>query len=174
MYHNFLIHSSANGQLRLLACPNYCKQCCNEQWGTSLFQFRFPQCVCPTVGLLSHMAVLFAVFKGISPLFSTVAVLVCIPINGVRGFHFFTPIPVFIVCRIFFFFMAAILTDDMVPHCGLVCISLIMSNVEHLSVQFSSVAQLCPTLRRHESQNARPPNPSPTFGVYPNSCPSSW
>ena len=41
-----------------------------------------------------------------------------------------------------------------------------------LSVQFSSV-QSCPTLRPHESQHARPPCPSPTPGVYSNSCPSS-
>ena len=34
------------------------------------------------------------------------------------------------------------------------------------SVQFSSVAQSCPTLRPHESQHARPPCPSPTPGVY--------
>ena len=26
----------------------------------------------------------------------------------------------------------------------------------------------------HESQHARPPCPTPTLGVYPNSCPSSW
>ena len=38
------------------------------------------------------------------------------------------------------------------------------------SVQFSSVAQLCPT---HESQHARPPCPSHTPGVYLDSCPSS-
>ena len=30
------------------------------------------------------------------------------------------------------------------------------------------------SLLPHESQYARPPSPSPTFGVYPNSCPSSW
>ena len=29
------------------------------------------------------------------------------------------------------------------------------------------------SLRPHESQNARPPCPSPTPGVYPNPCPSS-
>src|SRR5574337_1628721 len=40
------------------------------------------------------------------------------------------------------------------------------------SVQFSSVAQSCLTLRLHESQHARPPCPSPTPGVHPNSC--SW
>ena len=43
----------------------------------------------------------------------------------------------------------------------------------HLSVQFSSVAQSCPTLWPHESQYTRPPCPSPTRGVYSNSCPSS-
>ena len=43
------------------------------------------------------------------------------------------------------------------------------------SVQFSSVAHSCPTLRPHESQHARPPCPSPTQGVYPNPCPlSRW
>ena len=35
-------------------------------------------------------------------------------------------------------------------------------------IQFSSVAQSCPTLRPHESQHARPPFPSPTPRVYPN------
>ena len=40
-------------------------------------------------------------------------------------------------------------------------------------VQFSSVTQLCPTLRPHELQHARPPCPSPTPGVHPDSHPSS-
>ena len=53
-----------------------------------LFQFWFPQGLCLGVGLLGHTAVLFAVFKGISTLFSIVAVLVCIPTNSVRGFPF--------------------------------------------------------------------------------------
>ena len=42
-----------------------------------------------------------------------------------------------------------------------------------ISIQFSSVAQLCPTLWPHESQHARPPCLSPTPGVHPNSRPSS-
>ena len=38
-------------------------------------------------------------------------------------------------------------------------------------LQFSSVTQSCP----HGLQHARPPCPSPTPGVYPNSCPlSRW
>ena len=39
--------------------------------------------------------------------------------------------------------------------------------------QFSSVAQSFPTLRPHGLQYAKPPCPSPTPGVYSNSCPSS-
>ena len=52
---------------------------------------------------------------------------------------------------------------------------LLNSSLKHLfsSVQFSSVAQSCLTLRRHESRHARPPCPSPTPGVHSDSCPSS-
>ena len=39
---------------------------------------------------------------------------------------------------------------------------------------FSSVAQLCLTLRPHEPQHARPPCPSPTPRVYSNSNLLSW
>ena len=38
--------------------------------------------------------------------------------------------------------------------------------------QFNPVAQSCPTLRPHGPQHDGPPCPSPTPGVYPNSCPS--
>ena len=40
------------------------------------------------------------------------------------------------------------------------------------SVQFSH-SVVSNSLRPHESQHSRPPCPSPTPGVYPNSCPSS-
>ena len=41
------------------------------------------------------------------------------------------------------------------------------------SIQFSAVAQSCPTLRPHELQHARPLCPSPTPGVHSDSHPSS-
>ena len=41
------------------------------------------------------------------------------------------------------------------------------------SVQFSR-SVVSDSLRPHESQHARPPCPSPTPGVHPNSCPLSW
>ena len=41
--------------------------------------------------------------------------------------------------------------------------------------QFSSVAQLCPTLCNPiEPLHARPPCPSPIRRVHPNPCPLSW
>ena len=41
------------------------------------------------------------------------------------------------------------------------------------SVQFSH-SVVSDSLRPHELQQARPPCPSPTPGVHPNPCPSSW
>ena len=52
-------------------------------------------------------------------------------------------------------------------------LNVFMFNILGPSVQFSSVAQSCPTLRPHESQHARPPCPSPTPGVYSSPCLSS-
>ena len=53
-----------------------------------------------------------------------------------------------------------------------------MKKVTQCSVQFSSVqfssSVVSDSLWPHESQHARPPCPSPTPGVYSNSCPSSW
>ena len=47
--------------------------------------------------------------------------------------------------------------------------------VPFLLYQFSSVVQLCPTLRPHGPKHTRPPCPSPTPGVCSNSCPlSRW
>ena len=45
-------------------------------------------------------------------------------------------------------------------------------NDYNASVQFSH-SVVSDSLRSHESQHARPPCPSPTPGIYSNSCPSS-
>ena len=52
----------------------------------------------------------------------------------------------------------------------------LVDNIVQVFYQFSSVAQSCTTFcDPHELQHARPPCPSPTPGVYPNSCPlSRW
>ena len=49
-------------------------------------------------------------------------------------------------------------------------------NGKHKQIQFSLVQLLSRVwlFATHESQHARPPCPSPTPRVYPNSCPLSW
>ena len=66
-----------------------------------LFELWFSQGICPVVGLLGHMLVLFLVFKEISILFSIVAVSIYIPISCARGSLFSTPSLAFTVCRFF-------------------------------------------------------------------------
>ena len=56
-------------------------------------------------------------------------------------------------------------------HCWWEC-KLIQSLWKTVSVQFSC-SVMSDSLRIHESQHARPPRPSPTPGIHPNSCPSS-
>ena len=53
-------------------------------------------------------------------------------------------------------------------------LTLILFTNFSISVQFTR-SVVSDTLRSHEPQHARPPCPSPTPGVYPNSCPlSQW
>ena len=37
---------------RLLPCPSYCKQCCNEHWGLYIFKFWFPWGCMPSSGIV--------------------------------------------------------------------------------------------------------------------------
>ena len=53
-----------------------------------LFSYGFLQIICPEVGLLDQIVVLFLVFKGISILFSVVAEAIYIATNSVGGFFF--------------------------------------------------------------------------------------
>ena len=89
----------------------------------------------PVVGLLGHMVALFLVLQGTSILFSIVAVSIYIP-NNVGGFGspFSTPSPAFIACRILM--MSTLTSVNGYLNTVLVCISLIISDLEHLFMCF--------------------------------------
>ena len=76
------------------------------------------------------MVILFLIFCGTSTLFSLVAIPIYIPTNSVGGLSFSTHSSAFVICR---------LSNDghsaryrVVPHCSLICISLIINDVGHL------------------------------------------
>ena len=69
-------------------------------------ELEFSLGICPEVGLLDHMVILFLVFKGTSLLISIAAAPICIPINSIGGF----PLIHTLSSIYLYFLMVAILT----------------------------------------------------------------
>ena len=103
-----------------------------------LFRLWFSLVICPGVGLLGRIILLYLVFKGIFILFSIVVAPVFIPTVR-EGSLFSTPSPTFIVCR---------LVDnghpdwyEVIPHCSF-DLHFSTSDVEHLFMCFLTVCPL--------------------------------
>lgn len=92
------VHLSVDAQVA--PCPDYCKQCCSECWGTGVFlNYGFLAGMCP-VGLLGTCgsSILEFPFYRTFILFSVVVISAYIPTNSKRGFPFIhTPSPVLFV-----------------------------------------------------------------------------
>ena len=137
MHHSFFIHSSVNehqGCFHILATLNSTAM----NFGIHVsFSILISSWYMPSSGIAgSYGPLIPSFFKGISVLYSIVAVSIYIPTNSARGFVCFFSTPFFPhpLQHLFFvdFLMMAILTVVRWYLIVLICISLIMTNVEHL------------------------------------------
>ena len=72
-----------------------------NNWIQVSFQLFFSQCICPVFLLLGHLVVLILVFKGISLVFSMVAISISFPTFSVNAPQHLLLVQFFFACTIF-------------------------------------------------------------------------
>ena len=102
MNHNFFIHLSVDGHLGCFHVLAVVHSAVMNIGVHVSFSIMFFSGYMPSNGIVwSYGSFSLSFLKGISILFSIVAVSICIPTNSARGFPFSTPSPALIVCRFF-------------------------------------------------------------------------
>ena len=97
--HSSILPGESHAQRILVGCsPRGCKELETTEW--LHFHFHF-EGICTVAGVLGYVVVLFLIFKGISILFSIVAVSIYIPTNKGGGFPFLHTFSNFYCLQIF-------------------------------------------------------------------------